>query len=394
MKKYLFIKLLFLLGILLSSGNALGAACTWFPFKTHHYYVPLLRSQMTIPANGVLAPGTIIYRQKLNLSLVQEVLCKEAGKLYERALDRGAGCCGQETSFTNFRVMKTRIPGLVYYFNWNGQPLQKTTGIFPEFTWERSTAEQTVERFMPGDWELVLMWIGGGANYPVGTLLGSDMGRIDIWMDPYYDTSGNAIIQWSDKTLWSIYITGALEFKSATCNTPDVTVNLGDHKIGRFISGEVSEMGRKAFNFSMQCPINYGYNKYNPSDSEKYIWDENLGTVQQTPNIENGDMKISFRAFDTLDTDRWIAKANPSDQSDSSKLWAEGVGVALYHSGGVRYRFDETQSLTVAPIRSGGTPGIINVPLEAAFTYDTSKPVSLLKPGDVNVAIEAVIQYN
>lgn len=178
-------------------------------------------------------------------------------------------------------------------------------------------------------------------------------------------------------------LVGDITVVSQTCETPDVTVDMGVNSIEPLVAGTATETAVKDFSIVMRnCPIFYGY-------LTEASWSPNVG-VTPTFREWNNNIKISFTPKSgTLDAGGFIANLDPIQPNNA--VPASGLGIALYASG-VRYRFDNHLIDLLTP--SIGSTAEITIPLKAAYTYDTSKPRSVIKPGSGNASIEFNIEYN
>lgn len=180
-----------------------------------------------------------------------------------------------------------------------------------------------------------------------------------------------------------VHLAGQITVVSQTCETPDVFVDLGSHSIEPLVAGTETEIGRKSFSIEMRnCPIFHGYlasSNYSP-----------INGVQQYSE-KNNDIKIGFNPINgTLDNNRLIAKLDPVQPGNAPV--AQGIGIALYGPSGARYTFNGSYVNVATP--AIGSSADITIPLQAAYTFDTAKPKSDIKPGYGNAAIEFTIQYN
>lgn len=204
-------------------------------------------------------------------------------------------------------------------------------------------------------------------------------------------------IQDESKTLLmgQLNFSGSINIVSQTCKTPDVNVVLGTQSIEPLVSGERIETERKDFSIVMRdCPYFYGSVALNPyrgdfNNTTDPFWDPVNG-LRQFNEVPN-DIKISFIPKNgVLDSNAMIAKLDPIQPGNAPV--AQGIGIALYDSSGTRYKFDNHFVNAATP--AIGSSSDIHIPLQAAYTYDVSKPRTDIKAGYGNAAIEFTIQYN
>lgn len=177
-------------------------------------------------------------------------------------------------------------------------------------------------------------------------------------------------------------LVGDIAVVSQTCETPDVTVDMGVNSIEPLVAGTATETAVKDFSIVMRnCPIFYGY-------LTEASWSPAVGNLIYRENSNN--LKISFTPKNgTLDTGAYIANLDPIQPNGA--VAASGIGITLYASGS-RYRFDNHLINLLTP--TIGSTAEITIPLKAVYAYDTSKPRSLIKPGSGYASIEFTIEYN
>ncbi|MGL5466673.1 MAG: fimbrial protein [Shewanella sp.] len=332
--------------------------------------MPLLKSSITVGRDAPL--GTILYRQTYQTIIIQTI-CSNDGTV---SLQRGYGHHPKPKStwasspWAN-AVYETGVPGIgiVFWFSGVAFPNSSTynhapaPGVSTIYSWQNHLAF---------DMDLI----------KIGPVSPGVIRSIDL---------PSAIVDFQDSSpkrfnMVTVNLSGDIAVVSQTCQTPDVNVVLGTHSIEPLVAGTSNETPRKNFSVMMQnCPVFYGKGELNA----KPIWHP-IDGVRQYNEVPN-DIKISFTPkHGVLDSNAMIAKLDPVQPGNAPA--AQGIGIALYDPSGTRYKFDGHFVNVATP--AIGSSADITIPLQAAYTFDTAKPKSDIKPGYGNAAIEFTIQYN
>lgn len=362
------IRFLAVIGICMVSNASWAAISCAFTSgsQTINSVMPILKSQFTVGRDVPI--GTVIYRQKRNNSLYSQMYCKDTGnfqtkRYYASNTKAKANWTGQP--FPN-AVYETGLPGIGFAYVWRGNPLNYDVDIYSSNQgWDYTT-------FL----DLDIYFIKIGPVIP---------GNINLSTFP----SAIVAAEWVNGKLniSNLSLSGNMQIVSKTCTTPDVYVDLGSNSIEPLVAGSQTETTRKSFNVIMRdCPVFYGIGLV--ADNNVPTWDA-IWTNQ--PTGINNNIKISFTPKNgVLDSNSMIAKLDSVQPGNAPA--AQGMGIALYHSGGTRYKFDGTFVAEQTP--AIGSSGDITYPLEASYTFDSSKPKSAMKPGSGNSSIEFTIQYH
>lgn len=334
--------------------------------------MPMLKNSLTVGRDVPL--GTIISRQALRASTLLE--CARGAPDYVR-LDLWMTYSINPKPLANWsqgpyanKVYETGVPGIGVVYNYlTRYPLPYNDYL--EELWGANTIKQAFNALGTVDF----IKIG-----PVSP------GRIDAINLP--SVQYNLQDSYTTTKLWDVNVSGSITIVSQTCNTPDVTVNLGDNSIEPLVSGAENETPRKNFNIELRnCPVFYGQMSKLTATNYSY-WSETGETrLTEVPNT----ISISLNPTSgILDSNAMIAKLDDVQPNGAPK--AEGVGIALYDPSGNRYKFDGHFVKVATP--AIGSSGDISIPLSAAYTFDPSQPKSLIQPGSAHAAIEFTLQYN
>lgn len=362
------VRFLAVIGICMVSNASWAAISCAFTSgsQTINSVMPILKSQLTVGRD--VPVGTVIYRQKYDSSQYSQIYCTDTGnfqtkRYYVSNTKAKANWTGQPFPYA---VYETGLPGIGFAYVWRGNPLNYDVDIYSSNQgWAYTT-------FL--DLDIYFIKIG-----PVTP------GNINLATFPGVMVAA----EWVNGKLniLNLSLSGNMQIVSKTCQTPDVYVDLGSNSIEPLVAGSQTETTRKSFNVILKnCPTWYGIGA--SADNSVPTWD-GTGTTQY--NEINNNLKISFTPKNgVLDSNAMIAKLDTVQPGNAPA--AQGIGIALYHSGGTRYKFDGSFVTLMTP--AIGSSGSITYPLEVSYTFDSSKPKSAMKPGSGSSAIEFTIQYN
>lgn len=331
-------------------------------YTYQEYTMPLIKNMLTVGRD--LPLGTILYKQTFDHPGMY-VDCTGVDNVY-MSRDYGhtplAKANWNQQPYPNM-VYETGVPGIGVVFN-------RGVNVYPHTESRPVNVNASFNLANTLRVEVNLVKIG-----PIAPGI---VRAIDLPSATYKVQDTSKIID-----VLRLYLSDDITIVSQTCETPDVSVDLGVSSIEPLVSGAQTEIGRKSFSVLMRnCPTFHG-------QLQSSLWHPTLGTRLFTE--KNNDIKISFTAKNgVLDNARLIAKLDTVQPGNAPA--AEGVGIALYDPSGNRYKFDGHFVNVTSPII--GSAEDIVIPLQAAYTYDTAKSKAVIKPGYANAAIEFVIQYN
>lgn len=365
--KLITINLFILVGIAMFS-NAAWATCS---FRVGHFTynntMPILKTQLTVGRD--VPVGTVIYRQVFNTTRISQINCNGTGQLTtKRHITNNSKIKANWTGspFPN-AVYESGIPGIGFAYGWrsNSLPIEGTL----------SYNNQIFEYTNALDFEINFIKIGpvtpgsiNLASFPTATL--------------------DAIFSTGYLNISNVNFSGSMQIVSKTCTTPDVIVDMGSNSLEPLVAGTQTNTPEKSFNVVLRdCPVFYGMGLTDFLHTP--TWDPALGTTRyyDTPNT----LGISFTPKNgVLDSDAMIAKLDPVQPNNAPA--AQGIGIALHFAYNNRVKFDGS-FIGSGPFNMGVT-GDKTIPFRASYTYDATKPKSVMKPGSASTAIEFTLQYN
>ncbi|MDF3201799.1 fimbrial protein [Pseudomonas sp. 1912-s] len=278
--KRLAIKIFFIgsgmLGIWAGSATAAYGAALFAPICTgsnspYTGNIPLQISSLTVPRDT--PNGSVIYRQSLSTPSTA-ISCSglSAFSYYNQysAQQILASSTGSTGSYIG--VSDTGVTGIGWTITIAGT--QPQSGLTPSVACA-AIAACTINA-QNSQIELILIKTG---NISAGTVQGSSLGTI----------SGNTFI--NNNILYSLFIlgfSGSINIVSQTCQTPDVQVNMGTHKVGE-LSGINSTTAWTPFTIALlNCPA------FQSTNSLQYRVDPT--TTITAVNSTNGILSINAGA--------------------------------------------------------------------------------------------------
>lgn len=215
-----------------------------------NFTLPLQSSNLTI-GPGV-SNGTVIYRQYFKPSRPTNIYCDNTQSYqptinwYYSDLPNNASDWS-DSSFRAGKVYETGVAGIgiaIYTYN-----LTYYSVPFSYQPWQGETQYDSNVWQAQGGFEFDVVLIKTGAITP-GTLIGSQLPTVK------YDFQAPGI---SAINLGSLNFSGAINIVSQTCQTPDVTVEMGKYDIAEYFTGtgKTTEWKDATINL-VNCPRFYG----------------------------------------------------------------------------------------------------------------------------------------
>ncbi|MDN4625489.1 fimbrial protein [Erwinia sp. PsM31] len=234
------------------SQQAFALSCRLLEgYGVMNFTLPLQSSNLTI-GPGV-SNGTVIYRQYFKPSRPTNIYCDNTQSYqptinwYYSNTTPNKESDWSDSSFRAGKVYETGVAGIgiaIYTYN-----LTYYTVPFSYQPWRRETQYDSNVWNAEGGFEFDVVLIKTGAITP-GTLIGSQLPTVK------YDFEAPGI---SAINLGSLNFSGAINIVSQTCQTPDVTVEMGKYDIAEYFTGtgKTTEWKDATINL-VNCPRFYG----------------------------------------------------------------------------------------------------------------------------------------
>ncbi|MHC8380951.1 fimbrial protein [Pseudomonas sp. LB3P14] len=368
------IKLGLLAVVLWIQASTAFATCAYVPGHTGSVYTsaPLQVSSLAVGSN--VPVGTVIYRQRYTASAGVQVKC---------------------TSWANYRAVKSlwQAGGTTDLISWNTGPYANrvygtdVAGIgqsfdIPQFnlfsytnsTWNRTIypcanqSQCTIDFSDMAYVDLVLIKIG---NVSPGTLDGYNLSTMGTNVN-IYDTANPSVFYNS-----APIFTGKINIVAQTCQTPNVSVPLGSHKLSEF-NGVGSGTAWQNFNIALNnCPAARSYATNGPILTETGA----APVITATPGVVDSNLSITFTPTGvTIDAAKGIFGL------DAPATSAKGIGMQLADSNNSPVALN---ALIKTGLNTQAAMGSYNIPMSARYTQ-VSTP---LVPGPANASVTFTLTY-
>lgn len=336
--------------------------------------VPLQSSNLTIGPD--VSNGTVIYHQYYMPDLKQVVNCSGNTTTYQPEIRWSFSNVPDKSAWTSKsypRVYETGIAGigmviypfgLTYYSLPFTYPIWQTPTSDSAFTWVLDGGTKPrVNRF-----DIVL--IKTGAISP-GTLNATQLPQIQI------DFLAQDI---TPITLGYIRFSGTINIVSQTCETPDVTVEMGTYNARTAFTGENSTTEWKDATIKLNnCPAFYG--TLNDGRNTWYADENNMGYGTITNNILNLTLSPNTSVIDSA---KGILGLTTGSES------ATGVGIQMAYGSTTDtspelVNFSSSKDYTV----QSDSPSSQTMPLVARYIQTDST----VTPGKADATVTFTINY-
>lgn len=216
-----------------------------------NFTLPLQSSNLTV-GPGV-SNGTVIYRQYFKPSRTTNISCVNNTTTYQPTIrwyysnTPNVASDWSDSSFRAGKVYETGVAGIgiaIYTYN-----LTYYSVPFSYQAWQEERSDASTVWKAQGGFEFDVVLIKTGTITP-GTLSGSQLPTVK------YDFEAQGI---SPINLGSLSFSGAINIISQTCQTPDVTVQMGEYDIANYFTGKGKTTEWKDATIKLiNCPRFYG----------------------------------------------------------------------------------------------------------------------------------------
>lgn len=379
-KVQVFLVLIFMLMSI--SGQGL-AACSYTNGTTGPQVTTFSLTPANITAGPDLPNGTVLYRGDVGFQASADDIwigCDASTtilqNLYVDSAPHGLSAWGG--SPFGGTTYETGIPGIGIAIWYSNQNTGATTST-PDLQATVSVVPGT-NRGFPTPFKFSLIKIG---SIQPGTLNGADLPSV-IMKAESNGVSGLPL------TLLRGNFSGVINIVSQTCQTPDVTVQMGTYEITQYFRSVGSSTPWVDSSIQLiNCPRFYGY--YSDSSLINYDPQSGSGSINSTTaNL----LKISLQpATNIVDTTNGVIEVNANGSTGSP---ATGIGIQLgYTPGNINASptapttiWHNGDSWSVTPPNDGTAN--FRIPLAARY-YQVSPVVT---PGPANSQVTFVIDYN
>jgi type 1 fimbria pilin len=341
-------------GCTYTTENPYGAG----PFNA---VVPLNITDLTIGRD--VSNGTVLYRQTIRGRDRYVVNCSSAIPTIEHR--RTLPVTPRPLSSWNSnpyagKVYETGVPGIGVAIWWAGNAYPYTN-VFANsgLTW-----------IVPSDFDISLIKIGAVSP---GTISGANLPTAQ------QDYVGNGIAL----RLARISFSGSIRIVSQTCRTPNVTVPLGDYKVGDFRGSGTGTPYKDFFIELQNCPAFYGA-------SASLINTDSPGSptdwVESSRRINPNVLSFSLTPVNgVVASQRGTVQLSPGTPGAPS---ATGIGVQLIRALGGFLQFDTLLVSGITPTNTTGAS--YSIPMSARYVQTGAATPT---PGPANASVMFTINY-
>ncbi|MEN5017314.1 fimbrial protein [Erwinia sp. Eh17-17] len=363
-----------LLSLLMAATGASALTCEFSPGSA------LITMQMPIQGSNItvgpdVPNGTVIHEQYYRPSGPISFHCSNNSGIYQpsssyRFTHRPYPVSSSDGGVSAYagKIMETNVPGIGVLFR-RGTDASVPIVPFSQNSWGGTNAAPayTFTANNGYDFDMVLIKIG---DIQPGVLDGASLPTLGSFFEASNITPIKAV---------ETSFVGSLNIVSATCTTPDVTVNMGSYDIGQFKNAGDGTPWKDASIIMTNCPRFYG--KLTDGRNSYYSDNGNSAIGAMTPNSISVSIQPNTPVTDSV-------KGIFNLQSGSGT--ASGVGIQLaYGATGqvspplVNFAIAKNTLLGSADIRTRA------VALVARY-IKTSGPVT---PGKANATATFTINY-